>query len=288
MNTVPPPSAQPITTPITGREEPADLDQPFHALAQFYRAFNQRDLELMADNWEDAPSVAMDNPLGGIKRGWPQIRTVYESIFKSPSRVTVEFHDYTIEVSGDVFWAVGREHGVLQGPGVRLDLAIRTSRVFRRRNGRWRQVHHHGSIDDRRLLRAYQAAVRGGPAARLLGSWRLICWSIQSVDGTSTYPLGEDAAGQLTYGSDGRMSAQLMRRGQHRFASNDWRRAHVDEKALAWSSYFGYSGTYAIDEPRKLVEHHIEGGWFPNLVGTTEQRHYRFEGEQLVLDAETA
>jgi hypothetical protein len=39
-------------------------------------------------------------------------------------------------------------------------LAIRTTRVFRRVEGAWRQVHHHGSMDDPALLRAYQDLVR--------------------------------------------------------------------------------------------------------------------------------
>ena len=37
---------------------------------------------------------------------------------------------------------------------------IRISRIFRRVDGRWRQIHHHGSIDDADLLARYQAAVR--------------------------------------------------------------------------------------------------------------------------------
>jgi Lipocalin-like domain len=122
----------------------------------------------------------------------------------------------------------------------------------------------------------------------LLGSWRLISWTIEELGGAINYPLGEDAVGQLTYTSDGRMSAQLARRQLPRFASNDWRQAAGGEKGQAWSSYFGYFGTYSIDEEAKTVEHHIEGSWFPNLVGTTEKRRYRFDGGQLLLDAETA
>jgi ketosteroid isomerase-like protein len=273
---------------ITGREELGNRGEPVQALALFYRAFNERDLDLMAESWEDASFVAMDNPLGGITRGWPEIRAIYQRIFEGPSRVTVEFHDYTLQEFGDVFWAVGRERGSLDGPGGRLELAIRTSRMFRRRDGRWRQVHHHGSIDDPGLLGAYQSAVRGSAKAWLLGSWRLVRWHIENTDGTTNYPLGNDAAGQLMYAADGRMSAQLMRRGQTRFAHGDWRQATPQEEAQAWSSYFGYFGTYTIDEPKSTVEHHIEGSWFPNLVGTTEKRRYRFEGEQLVLNAETA
>jgi DNA invertase Pin-like site-specific DNA recombinase len=56
---------------------------------------------------------AMDNPLDGIKRGWPEIRAVYERIFNRTARVAVEFHDYTVPVVGDAFCAVGRE-GVFQ------------------------------------------------------------------------------------------------------------------------------------------------------------------------------
>jgi hypothetical protein len=44
--------------------------------------------------------------------------------------------------------------------GRALEVTIRTTRIFRFRNGRWRQVHHHGSIDDAQLLAAYQAATR--------------------------------------------------------------------------------------------------------------------------------
>jgi ketosteroid isomerase-like protein len=153
-------SQQTITTPITGREDPAAAGGPVQVLAQFYRAFNDRDLALMAENWEKSSEVAMDNPLGGIKRGWPDIRSLYESLFTGAARVQVEFYNYTFHVTGDVFYAVGRERGTLVSASNKLDLVIRTTRIFRRTEGRWRQVHHHGSIDDAELLAAYQQAVR--------------------------------------------------------------------------------------------------------------------------------
>jgi len=36
----------------------------------------------------------MDNPVGGIKRGRPAIRAVYENIFNSDARVKMELYDY--------------------------------------------------------------------------------------------------------------------------------------------------------------------------------------------------
>jgi hypothetical protein len=83
------------------------------------------------------------------------------------------------------------------------------------------------------------------------------------------------------------MSAQLMRPNQPSFASKDWREATAGEKATAWGNYFGYFGTYTIDEQAGTVVHHIEGSWFPNLMGTDQIRHFRFEGERIVLDADT-
>lgn len=147
--------------PITGAEyAPGQQPSSQNALAQFYAAFNTCDLELMAANWSQAPDVVMDNPLGGIARGWDEIRAIYQRIFDGPARVSVEFHDYTLHGNHnhDLFFAVGRERGTLERGKV-LKLSIRTTRVFRRVAGVWRQVHHHGSIDDPEMLRAYQALV---------------------------------------------------------------------------------------------------------------------------------
>ncbi|HKR77405.1 MAG TPA: nuclear transport factor 2 family protein [Rhodanobacter sp.] len=150
----------PLPIAIGGNETGLDPASPQAALSAFYRAFNNRDIEAMARNWHDDAGASMSNPLGGIARGWPAIRAVYQRIFEGPARVIVEFHDYTLHEAGDLFYAVGRERGTLEREGLRLAPAIRTSRLFRRIDGTWRQVHHHGSFDDDALLAAYQEAVR--------------------------------------------------------------------------------------------------------------------------------
>ncbi len=151
---------KPIQTAITGAENQGDLTLPIHALTQFYYAFNNRDIKTMALNWDNSEDIAMDNPLGGIKRGWGEVKGVYERIFNGSARVYVEFYDYTIHAAKEIFYVVGRERGNLQIGDTKIDLAIRTSRIFRLANAKWRQVHHHGSIDNPELLRRYQDAVR--------------------------------------------------------------------------------------------------------------------------------
>jgi hypothetical protein len=120
-----------------------------------------------------------------------------------------------------------------------------------------------------------------GVRARLLGSWRLV--SCESLDehGAVTYPLGEDAVGQLLYSEPDRVSAQLVRANQGRFPSDDWREANTEQRATAWTDYFGDFGRFSIDEAAGMVTHHIEAGWFPNLAGTQQIRRFRFDGSNL-------
>ncbi|MEW6585216.1 MAG: nuclear transport factor 2 family protein [Nitrospirota bacterium] len=150
---------RPIQQAITGKEKRGDLSSPFQALVQFYCAFNSRNMQMMSENWAQSDEIVMDNPLGGIKRGWTEIQAVYESIFNGPLEVYVEFFDYTIHETSEIFYAAGRERGYFRTTGEEIRLLIRTSRIFRKLEGRWRQVHHHGSIDDPQLLSRYQAAV---------------------------------------------------------------------------------------------------------------------------------
>jgi hypothetical protein len=123
----------------------------------------------------------------------------------------------------------------------------------------------------------------------LIGAWRLVSWSETKKDGRIDYPLGEHAIGQLIYGADGHVAAQLQRKEAEPLRQPDWRAASQAESAKAWKSYFGYFGTFSIDTARQAVVHHVEGAWFPNLDDTDQVRMFRFEGsDRLVLDADTA
>ncbi len=146
---------------ITGYEEATNLPPAQQALVNFYRAFNTKDMEAMAWNWAQTTDISMDNPVGGIKRGWTAIQEVYAHIFNGPAKVSVEFHDYTLQETPEMFFVVGRERGTFRIGSEVIELAIRTSRIYQWIEGRWQQVHHHGSIDDPVLLAQYQSAVRG-------------------------------------------------------------------------------------------------------------------------------
>lgn len=149
-----------IQTAITGKENYANKTTPYEALVEFYKAFNNGEMKLMSKNWANSPNIAMDNPLGGIMRGWENIKNVYERIFNGQAKVYVEYYDYSIHESEDSFYAVGRERGHFKAHNQEIELAIRTSRIFQKIEGEWKQVHHHGSIEDPQLLETYQELVK--------------------------------------------------------------------------------------------------------------------------------
>jgi len=120
--------------------------------------------------------------------------------------------------------------------------------------------------------------------ARLIGTWRLVSLHEERSDGQIINPVEDH--GQLIYTAAGRMSAQLMQGNRARFTKGDWREATDEERVRAWLEYFGYYGTFSIDEKNKAVIHHVEGSSFPNLVGTRQVRYFRFDGERLVLNAD--
>ncbi|HKN55861.1 MAG TPA: nuclear transport factor 2 family protein [Amycolatopsis sp.] len=156
-----------VTFGLDARDRLTDAARPGHegalaALESFYFAFNQRDLDVFRRIWTADPLAQLNNPLGGILRGGDAITALYDKVFHGPARVSVTFGDI-VEYSGEdhaVF--AGRETGEYRvGDSPAVPLSIRTSRYFQYENGRWVQVHHHGSIDDAEALAAYQAAIRG-------------------------------------------------------------------------------------------------------------------------------
>lgn len=148
---------------ITGKEEVDGVgNEVYQVLREFYQAFNTRDSSLMQQNWLNSDEIFMSNPLGGVKRGWKEIYSVYKHIFNGNSKVYVEFYDYNIIEFNGGFCAVGRERGWVKIKDKSLDLKIRTSRIYKLVDAKYKQVHHHGSIENPQLLEQYQNLVKQG------------------------------------------------------------------------------------------------------------------------------
>jgi len=116
---------------------------------------------------------------------------------------------------------------------------------------------------------------------RLLGGWRLTRWDY-TVDSTFRgYPMGEDATGQITYTSNGRVSAILSFADRKPLDVDQFHKATVEEQAAAATSYVSYGGSFDVEADR--VIHHVEYSLFPNWIGTDLVRTISWDGDLLVL-----
>ncbi len=144
---------------ITGQEMIDDNSHPLKALISFYKYFNARDAEQAANNWASQYAIAMSNPIGGIRRNWNAIREGYGKIMQGKARVYVEYYDFNFHQFDDVFYVEGRERGSLVAGDIKLGLKIRTSRIYKLFDHQWKQIHHHGSMDNPELLQRYQQVI---------------------------------------------------------------------------------------------------------------------------------
>jgi hypothetical protein len=146
---------------INGKEPAPHSSAPLSALNEFYRAFNGADLAGLEANWAPGDLPSMDNPIGGIRRGWDDIGAGYARLFGGRATIYVEFHDFTSQGTDDYCLFVGRERGHCDTPETTMELRMRTSRLFVRVDKVWRQLHHHGSIEEPALLANYQRIILG-------------------------------------------------------------------------------------------------------------------------------
>jgi hypothetical protein len=148
-------------TEVSGDERKRADGDAVDALIEFYRAFNTGDLKALEEVWLAGSEPSMDNPIGGIRRGWAEIAQGYSKLFEGPATVRVTFHDFTSQGGDDWHLFVGRERGACRTATEVLDVAFRTTRWFVHREGAWRQLHHHGSVEDPKMLADYQKLIFG-------------------------------------------------------------------------------------------------------------------------------
>lgn len=108
----------------------------------------------------------------------------------------------------------------------------------------------------------------------IVGTWRLVDWTF-CVDGDrERRPFGGEADGLLTYTSDGRMWAALMRRGRKAVSATTLSAAPPSERARAAAGYVSYAGRYRLEG--EAVVHDVEVSLLPNWVGDAQLRLIRW------------
>ena len=120
-------------------------------------------------------------------------------------------------------------------------------------------------------------------SSKFAGTWKLVSFHSQGLDGEIVYPLGKDAKGRLHYEAGGRMAVQIMNPKRPRFSLGDPLRSSESEVRAAFDGYVAYYGTYSVNEDAGTMVHYIEAALLPNWVGTEQLRHFDYDGKFLVL-----
>ena len=116
--------------------------------------------------------------------------------------------------------------------------------------------------------------------AALVGTWRLVRFCDRDSTGAMVEPLGPAPTGLFVYAPTGQLSIQAMRTP----ASGPLAGGPVRLPSLAQLRpfYFGYFGTYSILSDSTVV-HHVQGGTFPEYIGTDQPRKYSIRGDTLSI-----
>jgi Lipocalin-like domain len=126
-------------------------------------------------------------------------------------------------------------------------------------------------------------ALRSETSNQLVGTWRLVSFESRYESGEIRYPFGQKAIGQLSYGTEGRVSAILVQPDRPLFTTGDMRRGTDREVRSAFEGFIGYFGTYSVNAAESTVTHHVQGACYPNWMGGDQVRSYKLEGTKLIL-----
>jgi hypothetical protein len=117
--------------------------------------------------------------------------------------------------------------------------------------------------------------------ASLVGTYRLVSVEHTDQDGNVGRPFGDNPVGYMTYTADGYMFVIMMRADRPTFPAGDILGGSVQERADAFSSASSFAGRYRTSGDE--VTYDLVAATYPNWVGTTQVRHFAFDGRRLVL-----
>ena len=112
-----------------------------------------------------------------------------------------------------------------------------------------------------------------------LGTWKLVSYTTEDLaTSQKSSLLGLHPSGFLSYGSNCRMSAILVKDGRNppaTFVPTDAERVDL------YNGFIAYAGTYSIEG--NIVSHHVDASWNQTWTGTTQMRRFKIDGNTLSI-----
>jgi len=118
------------------------------------------------------------------------------------------------------------------------------------------------------------ALLTGNVAAQtakdLVGTWKPVSVTVTGPDGRKTEPFGPNPNSILTFDANGRFVLVNTRPDLPKFASNNRMQGTAEENKAVVQGSIAYFGTYSVVD--KVIIEKVEGGTWPNWVGTEQKR----------------
>ncbi len=111
----------------------------------FYRAFETLDIDRMTAVWARDETVRCVHPGWALLQGWTGVMESWERIFDNATMMHFIITGTETSVEGDSAWVACTENLTQVMNGQVVESRVQTTNIFRRREGRWLMVHHHGS-----------------------------------------------------------------------------------------------------------------------------------------------
>jgi hypothetical protein len=125
---------------------------------------------------------------------------------------------------------------------------------------------------------AISGPVRAADSDALIGNWKIVSWQV--VVGNETQnPFGSHPKGYLILTREGRAMA-INTADNRKAGPSDAERAALHKSMLA------YSGKYRIEGDDFITT--VDVSWNEIWNGTEQRRHYRIEGDRLLIESAPA
>jgi len=111
----------------------------------FYRAFELLDIERMGRVWDTTEEIQCIHPGWNLLQGWTAVRDSWEGIFKNTKYMEFRITYSSAHISGDLGYIICVENITSSYGGPASENSILATNIFRKRNGLWKIIHHHGS-----------------------------------------------------------------------------------------------------------------------------------------------
>lgn len=111
----------------------------------FYRAFEKKDIETMCSVWSQGTGSLCIHPGRNVLRGWKDIRSSWETIFRNTQYLEIETEIITTEIRDNIAYVILKESVLQISAGRKAKAESIATNVFEFMGGKWYLIHHHGS-----------------------------------------------------------------------------------------------------------------------------------------------